>query len=79
MAATKPMIPVVPLSKDAYDVVVKNAETQYKMDRDACSSRSGNAKDIYLAEASGNEKCDAFAGPTKSACISDAKVQYGKS
>jgi hypothetical protein len=56
MAAAKPMAPVAPISKDAYDGVVKNAETQYKMDKDACSSRSGNAKDICLAEATGKEK-----------------------
>jgi len=56
MAAAKPMAPAAPISKDAYDVVVKNAETQYKMDKDACSSRSGNAKDICLAEATGKEK-----------------------
>ena len=37
-------------------MVVKNAEAQYKMDKDACSSRSGNAKDICLAEATGKEK-----------------------
>jgi hypothetical protein len=56
MAATKPMAPVRPISKDAYDLAVKNAEAQYKMDKDACSSRSGNAKDICLAEANGKEK-----------------------
>ena len=56
MAAAKPMVTVTPISKDAYDVVVKNAEAQYKMDKDACSSRSGNAKDICLAEATGKEK-----------------------
>ena len=55
-AAAKPMAPVAPISKDAYDGAVKNAETQYKMDKDACSSRSGNAKDICLAEATGKEK-----------------------
>jgi hypothetical protein len=56
MAATKPMAPAAPISKDAYDLAVKNADAQYKMDKDACSSRSGNAKDICLAEASGKEK-----------------------
>jgi hypothetical protein len=45
-----------PITKDAYDSAVKNAETQYKADKDACSSRGGNAKDICLAEASGREK-----------------------
>jgi hypothetical protein len=54
--AAKPMAPVAPISKDAYDLAVKNAETQYKMDKDACSPRSGNAKDICLAEANGREK-----------------------
>jgi len=53
VAAAKP---VAPISKDAYDTAFKNAETQYKMDKDACSSRSGNAKDICLAEANGKEK-----------------------
>jgi hypothetical protein len=64
LAAARPMVPVAPISKDAYDVVVKNAETQYKMDKNACSSRSGNAKDICLAEATGKEtiaKADAEA------------------
>ena len=55
MAAAKPMVTPAPISKDAHDVVVKNAETQYKTDKDACSSRSGNAKDICLAEATGKE------------------------
>jgi len=56
MAATKPMAPAAPISKDAYELAVKNADAQYKMDKDACSSRSGNAKDICLAEANGKEK-----------------------
>lgn len=56
MATSKPMAPVAPISKDAYDMAVKNAETQNKLDKDACSSRSGNAKDICLAEANGKEK-----------------------
>jgi hypothetical protein len=47
---------MAPMSKDAYDTALKNAETQYKADKDACSSRTGNAKDICLAEASGREK-----------------------
>jgi hypothetical protein len=56
VAATKPMSPAAPISKDAYDTAIKNAETQYKIDKDACSSRSGNAKDVCLAEANGKEK-----------------------
>jgi hypothetical protein len=51
-----PKIDSTPISKDAYNMAVKNAETQSKMDKDACSSRSGNAKDICLAEANGKEK-----------------------
>jgi hypothetical protein len=56
MAAAKPMYPAAPISKDAYETANKNAEAQYKMDKDACSSRSGNAKDICLADATGREK-----------------------
>ena len=53
MAAAKP---AAPISKDAYDTIVKNADTQYKTEKDACASRSGNGKDICLAEAKGKEK-----------------------
>jgi hypothetical protein len=56
VAGSKPTTPVAPISKDAYDTAVKNAEMQYKIDKDACASRSGNAKDICTAEASGKEK-----------------------
>jgi hypothetical protein len=56
VAAAKPMAPAAPISKDAYELAVKNADTQYKTDKDACSSRSGNAKDICIAEANGKEK-----------------------
>src|SRR4029453_8273641 len=55
VAAAKPVAPVAPITKDAYDTAVKNAEAQYKIDKDGCASRSGNAKDICLAEASGKE------------------------
>jgi hypothetical protein len=56
ITAAKPVVPVAPISKDAYDQAVKNADAQSKMDKDACASRSGNAKDICLAEATGKEK-----------------------
>jgi hypothetical protein len=56
MAAAKPMAPVAPISKDAYDTAVRNAEAQNKVDKDACASRGGNAKDICLAEVNGKEK-----------------------
>jgi hypothetical protein len=51
-----PEITPTPNSKDAYNMAVKNAETQNKMDKDACSSISGSAKDICLAAANGKEK-----------------------
>jgi hypothetical protein len=52
-AAARPMAPI---TKDAYDAAVRNAETQVKIDKDACASRGGNAKDICMAEATGKEK-----------------------
>ena len=55
-ASMKPTAPSAPISKEAYDTAVRNAETQYKTDKDACGARTGNAKDICLAEASGKEK-----------------------
>jgi hypothetical protein len=56
VAVAKPMAPAAPISKDAYDLALKNAETQYKIDKDACSPRTGNAKDMCLADANGKEK-----------------------
>src|SRR6266487_4551171 len=53
-----------PISKQAYDAAIRNAETQYRNDKDACASKSGNAKDICLEEAKGREaiaKADAEA------------------
>src|SRR5258705_2548436 len=45
-----------PMTKTAYDTALANAEAQFKIDKDACASRTGNAKDICLAEATGKEK-----------------------
>ena len=56
MQREAPATAKAPISKEAYDTAVKNAETQYKTDKAACDARSGNAKDICLAEASGKEK-----------------------
>jgi hypothetical protein len=53
-----------PLSKDGYTQAKQNADAQYKVDKDACSSLSGNAKDICVAEAKGRDnvaKADAAA------------------
>lgn len=44
-----------PISKASYTKAVKDADAQYKIDKDACSSLSGNAKDICVAEAKGKD------------------------
>ena len=48
--------PMASITKDQYDKAVKDAEAQYKTDQDACSSRTGNAKDLCIADARGKEK-----------------------
>jgi hypothetical protein len=53
-----------PMSKDSYTIAKTSADAQYKLDKDACSSLSGNAKDICLAQAKGKDnvaKADAEA------------------
>jgi predicted extracellular nuclease len=53
-----------PISKASYTQAVKDADAQYKIDKDACASLSGNAKDICVAEAKGKAsvaKADALA------------------
>lgn len=55
-SAARPAATFAPISKDSYDAAVRNAENQYRLDREACNARSGNAKDICVAEASGKEK-----------------------
>src|SRR5512140_1660859 len=42
-----------PMSKASYNLAVKDADAQYKIDNDACSALSGNAKDICVAGAKG--------------------------
>ena len=42
-----------PMSKANYNQAIKDADAQYKTAKQACSSLSGNAKDICLAEAKG--------------------------
>ena len=42
-----------PMSKNTYTTAKENADAQYKIDKDACSPLSGNAKDICAAEAKG--------------------------
>src|SRR5450432_900232 len=42
-----------PMPKGSYTQAVKDADAQYKIDKDACAPLSGNAKDICVAEAKG--------------------------
>src|SRR5215472_10590881 len=76
--ATARPVAVAPISKDSYDSAVKNAEAQYKMDKEACNSRGGNAKDICLEQAKGKEaiaKADAEAAYKNTpAAREDARV-----
>ena len=51
--ASRPVTPMAPITKDAYDVAIKNADSQSKIDRDACATRTATAKDICLADANG--------------------------
>jgi len=102
-----------PMSKDGYALAKTNADAQYKIDKDACSSLSGNAKDICIAEAQGKsdiakadaeaayentpkaregarvayaqarysvtiEKCDDLAGNRKDVCVKEAKADLVK-
>jgi hypothetical protein len=108
-----PMPSSTPMSKASYTQAVKDADAQYKIDKDACSSLSGNAKDICVAEAKGKasvakaeaeaaykhtpkarenariaqaqanynvaiEKCDDLAGNRKDVCVKEAKAELVK-
>ena len=53
-----------PMSQGSYTTANKSADAQYRIDKEACSSLSGNAKDICVAEAKGRDsvaKADAEA------------------
>ena len=53
-----------PMSKDGYNRAKTHADAQYSIDKKACSSLSGNAKDICVAQAKGKDdvaKADALA------------------
>ena len=43
------------LTKEGYAQAKKDADAQYKVDKERCSSLSGNAKDICMAEAKGKD------------------------
>jgi len=42
-----------PISKESYETAKANAEAQYQVDHAACSSLSGNTKDICVVQAKG--------------------------
>ncbi len=100
-------------SKSSYTMAKGNADAQYKVDKEACSPLSGNAKDICAAEAKGKysvarseaeaaykntpkaresarvaqaqaaydvavEKCDDLAGNSKDVCVKEAKAEFVK-
>jgi hypothetical protein len=75
-----------PITKDGYELAKKNADAQYKVDKDACSSLSGNTKDICTAEAKGKDevaKAEAAAAyentpkAREAARIAHAQATYG--
>ena len=103
-----------PMSKDGLAAAKKNADDQYKIDRDRCASLSGNAKDICVAEAKGKgnvtkadaeaayentpkareharivraeatyavavERCDDLAGNRKDVCVKEGKAELVRS
>jgi hypothetical protein len=81
----KNTLPSATMTKDSYTMAKKDADTQYKIDKEACSSLSGNAKDICVAEAKGKDsaaKADAEASYTntpkarESARVAHAKATY---
>ena len=43
------------MSKDDHAMAMKHADAQYKTDNEACSSLSGNARDICVVEAKGKD------------------------
>ena len=74
-----------PISKASYTQAVKDADAQYKIDNEACSSMKGNAKDICVAEAKGKDnvaKADAEAAyantpkARESARVAHAQANY---
>ena len=53
--APKTTLATASMTKDGYAQAKKDADAQYKIDKNACSSLSGNAKDICIAEAKGKD------------------------
>jgi hypothetical protein len=53
--APKTTLVTASMTKDGYTQAKKDADAQYKIDKNACSSLNGNAKDICIAEAKGKD------------------------
>ena len=53
--AARTTLATASMTKDGYTQAKKDADAQYKIDKEACSSLSGNAKDICVAQAKGKE------------------------
>jgi hypothetical protein len=53
---TSPMGSSTPMTKDNHTLATTNADAQYKIDRDTCTSLGGNAKDICVAQAKGKDR-----------------------
>lgn len=77
-----------PMTKDSYAMAKKDADAQYKVDKEACSSLSGNAKDICMAAAKGKDnvaKAEAEAAyentpkAREGARVAHAQATYGVS
>ena len=77
-----------PMSKDSYLAAKASADGQYKIDKEACASLSGNAKDICMAQAKGKDSVGnadaeaAYANTPKareSARIAHAQADYNVS
>ncbi len=49
--STMPSATAPPISKESYSMVKADAEAKYKIDQAACSSLSGNTKDICVVQA----------------------------
>ena len=79
---SSPMNATTPMSKDGHATAKLNADAQYKLDKEACQSLSGNAKDICMAEAKGkdhiaNAEADAAYENTPKA-RADARVAHAQ-
>jgi hypothetical protein len=64
-----------PMSKNNYTLAKTNADAQYKIDKDACSSKTGNANDICVAEAKGKGKGNIAKADAEAAYENTAKAR----